>query len=278
MTGPVRIDAGAVASSAWRPPPFCRVSWANEAVRSVWEPRFQSARDALEDLAVLRAAEDGRPRLLFARAASRTRLCDLALRLGLALDGLPRREPGRHDVAAGRAARLLLRVGGDDGAPLPASEGAPCEDDAGTDPVWRLARATAGAVPFDDGRGLRLGGGWASNPMLAAVGLCAAPAWPSDFDDGTAAVEGAALEQRAERHGRAAAIGHLREALSWPTSWTCLHGIAEVKTPLFRFVRDAPPTAERHTVHLVGTIMPERAPRGLGFPFNAPVRGGRSGS
>lgn len=252
----------AAADQDWRPPAFCRMSWANQALRDAWEPRLAAARDALEDLALIAVAETGQGRRLYARPDSRDRLCALAEQRGIALNLAPA-TAGAHDVAAGRAARLALDAGTLGGSMA-------SDDDAAVDPIWRLAAATPGAAVLDDG--MRVAGDWASNPLLAAVGLAAVAPWPESFDDPAAVAAGVELRLLAEQHGYGAAIDDLREILSWPVAWTSLHGVAEVKTPVFRYVRDAPPLARRQVVHRAGTAMPDNAPRGIGFPFVARVR------
>lgn len=251
----------------WRPPPFCRTSWTSEASRALWEPRLRAARDAVEDLAVLRCADDGRCRIAFVRPASRDRLCALAVDRRLAMAGRSELPLAHYHVAAGRHGRLALIIGDAAGrkrAPVALSS---CEDSLDEDPVWRLASVTPGVEPFDEGRGLRVAGSWASNPLLAPVGLAVMPLWPESFACPEWEAEGEALLASADAHGRAEAIGYLREALSWPVSWSALHGVAEVKTPVFRFIRDTSPTAHRLSIRRLGAGMPEAAARGLGFPF-----------
>jgi len=264
----------AVRPAPWRPPPFCRTSWASEAARALWEPRLIMARDAIEDLAVLRCAGDGRLRFAFVRPASLERLCALARHCRTSLAGLDAPPAGVHDVAAGRAGRIMLALG--DGArrdsPPPAA--AACEDCSDRDPVWRLALATPGAESFGEGRGLTVAGAWAVNPLLVPVGLAATLPWPRSFACAEAEAEGEALLACAAAHGRDEAIGYLRQILSWPVAWTALHGVAEVKTPVFRFIRSTPATAQRLTVHRLGAALPEGASRGLGFPFARRTRRG----
>lgn len=255
-------------AEGWRPPPFCRLSWTSETTRAIWEPRIRAARDAIEDLALLRSADDGQPRIAFVRTESVERLCTLARACGVSLANAAPWSPGIHDVATGRSGRFPVVAAGEANA---AVDGA-CEAGAEDDPVWCLAAATPGTEPFDDGRGMTVAGNWASNPLLAAMGL-AAPIWPSSFACEDTRAQGDALLACAAAHGYEQAIGHLRDALSWPTSWTALHGVAEIKTPVFRFVRNTPPTRKRLSVHYLGTEMPEGAARGLGFPF---VRRSRS--
>jgi len=249
----------------WQPPPFCRTSWSSAAARTLWEPRLDAARAALEDLAVLRSAMDGRSRVAIVRPASLERLRALAATHGVGFASLGVAPAAADAVAAGRYGRLLLALG--EGAAAPPPDAAACRFAADEDPIWRLALDTAAAEPFDAGRGLIVAGDWAANPLLAPVGLAAVPSWPGGFDCAASAAEGAMLLDAAAQHGLAAPIGDLREALSWPISWSALHGVAEVKTPVFRFIRNTPPTRHPLTVRRRGAAFPEEAARGLGFPF-----------
>jgi hypothetical protein len=239
----------------------------------LWEPRLRAARDALEDLAILRCADDGQSRIAFVRPASRDRLCALAVQCRLSMTGQSDLPPGHYHVAAGRQGRLALFIGDPAGRKKMPIALSCCEDRVDEDPVWRLAALTPGVRAADEGRGLTVTGGWASNPLLAPVGLAMMSLWPQSFACPAWEAEGEALLASAHAHGRAQAIGHLQDALSWPASWSALHGVAEVKTPVFRFIRDTAPTAQRLILHRLGAGMPEAAARGLGFPFS-----GRAGS
>jgi hypothetical protein len=247
---------------AWSPPPFCRSSWSSEAARALWEPRLNAVRDLVEDMGLLTCGEG---RMLVIRAPSLGRLAAMAAGWGVPFDSLGAAPETPHAVAAGRHGRLLVRIGnGGPGAPQPA-----CEGDPHVDPLWALAAAEPEARLFDEGRGRGVAGPWASNPMLAAVGLSIGRGWPGGFDCPAAPAQGQALLDAAIAHGREEAALWLREVLSWPVSWTALHGIAEIKTPVFRAIRTTPWTAARFTIERQGSAMPEGAARGLGFPFAA---------
>jgi len=227
----------------------------------LWEPRLHAVRDLVEDMGVL-ASGDGR--MLVVRPASLARLTALAAGWGVPLESLGAAPETAHAVAAGRFGRLVLRVGAGE-----AEAATACEADPGTDPLWMLAEAEPEARRFDEGRRLGVSGGWASNPVLATLGLSIGRGWPAGFDCAAAAARGQALLDAAAAHGREEAAGWLREILSWPVSWTALHGIAEIKTPVFRAIRSTPWTAARLTIERQGSAMPEGAARGLGFPFAA---------
>ncbi|MDG2534132.1 hypothetical protein P6144_10770 [Sphingomonas sp. HITSZ_GF] len=250
------------AQPAWAPPPFCRSSWSSEAARALWEPRLNAVRDLIEDMGMLTSGEGC---TLVVRANSLRRLTALAAGWGVSCQSQGPAPETPHAVAAGRHGRLIVRIG-NGGPPAPM---AACEADPLVDPLWMLAQAEPEARRFDEGRGLGVAGHWASNPMLAAIGISIGQHWPSGFDCPAATARGQALLDAAAAHGREEAANWLREILSWPVSWTALHGIAEIKTPVFRAIRTTPWTAARHTIERQGSAMPEGAARGLGFPFAA---------
>jgi len=182
-----------------------------------------------------------------------------------------------HATARGMAGRVLLRLG-----PTPADgevEIGWCKADCagaqshgprwgGGDPVWEAAIATPAAERSDDGRDISISSADATtNPLLAGIGIVAAPLWPCCFGCAAVAARATAMIALGRASGYADAMAWLQEILSWPMSWSALHGIAEIKTPVFRYVRDTVSTGQRLRVDYVGAAMPERAAHGLGFPF-----------
>jgi hypothetical protein len=67
-------------------------------------------------------------------------------------------------------------------------------------------------------------------------------------------------------------INVLRELLHWPMEWSGLHGIAEIKTPIFRVSTRTDATANKVTFRLWGTLYPSEGARGVRFPFNQSAR------
>ena len=65
-------------------------------------------------------------------------------------------------------------------------------------------------------------------------------------------------------------LDSLLEILSWPMEWNCLHGIAEIRTPLFKVSTNSMPTLESYTVQVTGSSYPDLAPTGLTFPYHRP--------
>jgi hypothetical protein len=266
---------------AFRLPAFCRVAWTGEAARNLWEPRLDRVRAALEDFAVLGAKGRERGRKIAVRPASLDRLRALAATAGVAFATIDAAPAVVCATATGTAGRLWIQVG----APGSGSRETPplCRSDCSAvppgpdacearDPVWEWARRTSAAEPFDAGHGLAAHGRWQVNPLLRAIGLAPGPSWPCCAVCRTAMAEASALAKAAQAYGRAQELVWLEQILSWPASWSALHGIAEVKTPVFRYVRDTVATGERLTVHWLGTVVPETAARGLTFPLRTRPR------
>jgi hypothetical protein len=253
-------------------PAFCRTAWVSEAASELWAPRFSRIKEALEDLAAIATATAGGGTFI-ARPASVDRLRRLAAGLDQTVTVT---EVPASDFATtyGVAGRIAVRLGppGQPGAP-PSADcvcGHPADapgHEAASDPIWRLATRTSGAEAFDDGCGIVVDGPWSSNPLIAAIGLFPGPILPCCFACRRAEARAEALLVAAAENGRSEELDWLRNVLSWPMSWTALHGIAEIKTPVFRMVRDTGSTARTFTVHRPGTEMPEEAAKGLGFPF-----------
>jgi hypothetical protein len=78
---------------------------------------------------------------------------------------------------------------------------------------------------------------------------------------------GEALLSLGRAHGRDEAIDWLLEILSWPVERSCLHGIAELKSPVLKASYRTDVTAGRHVVRRLGDRFPEEGADGLGFPY-----------
>jgi len=60
----------------------------------------------------------------------------------------------------------------------------------------------------------------------------------------------------------------MHQILSWPVQWSALHGIAEIKTPLFRISHDVAATGSKYQTRITGGTVPVDAPQGIAFPFS----------
>jgi hypothetical protein len=57
------------------------------------------------------------------------------------------------------------------------------------------------------------------------------------------------------------------EVMSLPFEWSCLKGIAEVNTPVFKISTASVPCYPTHTIQQESDVYPEEAPKGIQFPW-----------
>ncbi|NTU73542.1 radical SAM protein, partial [Candidatus Roizmanbacteria bacterium] len=67
-------------------------------------------------------------------------------------------------------------------------------------------------------------------------------------------------------------IDWLEEMLDWPMEWSSLHGIAEVKTGVFRIAYATKYTSDRVTIHYHGRTLSPYAARGVSFAYRDPEK------
>lgn len=62
----------------------------------------------------------------------------------------------------------------------------------------------------------------------------------------------------------------LAEILQWPIQWSALHGIAEILSPVFKLVLPTRATAYKYSLRFMEGDNPEKAARGIQFPYRLP--------
>jgi hypothetical protein len=107
----------------------------------------------------------------------------------------------------------------------------------------------------------------ASNLLWRFVGVRAVPHLPCRF--GCAATAEFAARLREVAGAVDEEFAWLDEILAWPVEWSCLHGIAEIKTPILKIVTRADATAGKYLVRWCGMRYPEEGASGLGFPYKS---------
>ena len=154
------------------------------------------------------------------------------------------------------------------------------------DPVWQQAAIStmeegAELVDFDPrSRTIFLKAKPETLPILRYIGIRAAPHIPHSVTCGESvafsrrwrAVAEKYRDEIKELHGIDPVEGYdaTVEILSWPIKWTVLHGIAEVKTPVFKFATNSSFTPYKYTVMFAKqdeVDLPEETPYALEFPF-----------
>lgn len=63
-----------------------------------------------------------------------------------------------------------------------------------------------------------------------------------------------------------------KNILQWPLEWSSLHGISEIKTPVFKISMNTDSTPENYTIRFNGKIFPENGSNGITFPFRKPAK------
>jgi hypothetical protein len=276
---------------------FLRVSWVSATARTIWAERLQAARLALEKIAVTSTGADGYPILLrldsvypheVAGIVAKWAQAGLAAeRLDLAAERVSRLDACHHPSDARRvfvlvgqhsaidAAKSAARA--DDRMAWHAAFGRPdcCAEarnrayDMGLhDPLWALwfgSRACGQTMIEGDLR-------WTGNTLALRLGFSPLPFVPCWVECDHAAVMTEATVAYARRLGYEREMDDLVELMNWPMAWSTLHGIAELRTPLFKAMWNSDSTAEHHELQLRSSCYPAEAPTGLRFPHPAPRR------
>jgi uncharacterized protein len=299
---PAAVRPAAGERLPFRLPAFQRLMWTTELARNRWQPAIQDITRAVPGAVPGWLEATGRSVALITLAPWQV----LALRTVLArrqLDvqvlpampatdapGAPAPLFGTVAVGAGPAvlaARQLWDAGAAGELAAAAKIPACCASAAAADRVagWHdrtWPGAARGATPPSPGApgSAAAGAGPAAlslpvvpqtSTFMARLGLRAAQhqpcraACPGSRRDGEAFL--AAL---AACHPGAAR--QLTEILSWPLDWSARHGIAELRTPVFKLAYDTDATAGTLGVTVTSSHYPAEGATGLRFPYRAPAR------
>jgi HEXXH motif-containing protein len=110
------------------------------------------------------------------------------------------------------------------------------------------------------------------HPLLAKLRISRTPHVPCGPD----CVQSHDMAEAWERLGRELGWGdtlaHRTALLDSAVHWSARHGIAELKTPLFRLTTDVAATAGTYQIALEGHVQPEDAATGGVFPYRAPQK------
>ncbi len=263
----------------FRLPGFVRLTWASDQARHHWRPRLDRLRDGLAHAALARITA-GRAGCAIA-CPSPSGLPGLTRAVhdhGLDITGLDRaglQPSGGFDrLLLGRSTDLARFMAGQwQGADGMGEQGrllglAPCCADARkqrhhagwSDAVWPWASQWAGSFPASP---ITLPDGLDYHPLLARIGLNPHPDIPCHphCPHPWGIMDGLAPDD-----------AHLlRHVLDWPVHWSALHGMAQVKTPVLRFICDTDALAAPLAIHHPGKSWPDHGARGLGFLFLAQI-------
>lgn len=108
-----------------------------------------------------------------------------------------------------------------------------------------------------------------TNMLLYRLGLKSTPHIPCSF----ACLETVKISRRyyelASSVGYKEEFDQLFELLAAPMEWSCLHGIAEVKTPVFKACMNTDASAHKQVIHLLSTQYPAASVSGYSFPYKS---------
>lgn len=262
-------------------PPFTRITWASPTIRATWEPRLERVRDAL-------ASGEHPSRwsgILSARIAKlypyqEQAWMDEARALGLAaarLEGDPGDWSRDEDVSSGKA--ILVVAGRADlvtkarqvraASDLAAPDCCRCKaaEFAALGLRSRELRLLVASVPEARcGHPAMIRQAWETNLFWHSIGVSPLPYVPCAVGCEQSRAVAQALATRMAVARLPEEADWLREMLSWSLSWSALHGIAELKTPVFKACGATDATAGRHELRLEGDSPADAAP-GIGFPY-----------
>lgn len=287
-------------------PGFSRHAWTDDAAKDQWEPRMATIRAALQEL-TLESVRCGISAcgLIRARDTDLGSLASQCADRGLAMMRVERKPSPKSTASVTATYSLHTLVCG----PLPSGTVTAFVGHSDTltrlAPAWdRGACAEVAALleyPVCCGRFLaeivderRLDATWslacncdetASDPyyitinaepqtnlLWAPLGITPVPHLTCNFGCAASRHIGQEMTEMAEARGYKNEMGWMRQILSWPVSWSALHGIAETKTPILKMMTRTDSTAGKHTVEWQGAARPDFATPGLSFPHQPPRR------
>jgi hypothetical protein len=142
--------------------------------------------------------------------------------------------------------------------------------DDSVDPTWIIANRTVSTT--DNITQIENTASVFGNVLLRLAGIRAVPHLPCRFDCSATTQFGLRLLDVATQIGFGEEMQWLLEILSWPVEWSALHGIGEIKTPLFRISAQTDATAQKIVVRWMGQGYPQEGTQGLVFPYRTPER------
>jgi uncharacterized protein len=275
-------EAAVVAASrgADRPKPKARISWVGESAREKWQGRLERLPAAIEELTVHAARVScDRCAVRLVPALSFDRLLGLSAELGVAAAILPAEALPRgictrpaEEVTGVFLAGVPAAVANAQAAwvrrDLPAFQALinlpSCCVNQGSDAGgWDLFPAHQGTVDLPES--IRM------HPLLAPMGVSALPVAPCRLDCPSALETAEQWLVLAVAEGFAAEAGWLRECFSWAISWSELHGVIEIKTPLFKMCLETGSTSRKRLIRRTGIKAVEGGAAGLSFPYAPPA-------
>ena len=269
---------------------FVRTTWVSSFVREKWEPRLQHLRKEVERVEVQSVAAGIRPSAMIqVDPSDMPETAQRLARRGLTFVPQSLQNTGTAEYAAsaredfamdrpwkyrGLFTRLdNLRNMPDSNSELGRLLGYPacCIDffgetwvgDRYLDTTWPQGMRS-GVTPDEDSRTLNIRE-WSSgaNVTWRWLGIRAVPYLPCSFNCAASAELARSFISLMDAEAQEV----IEQVLSWPLEWSVLHGIAEVKTPILRFVATSDFALDKHLVRLHSSVIPDEMPAGTEFPY-----------
>ena len=289
-------------------PDFTRVSWVSDRARGVWEPRISRIGAAWSQIE-WQSVASGIRRCALTSVPSEQLVPRTAEWAGHGLSCMPVSmsgtspgyastsiaprvgEPFEYRVAIGAiadVAALKRAMDAGDDSTMGGLLGFPdcCirffrrtwVEEACVDTTWAMAARSA--LPDDTARRIEIGADtpFQANILWRWMGPRAVPHLPCSFGCRATVDFADRLMALGREIGCSAEMDWLEEILNWPASWSALHGIAEIKTPVLKASTRTDATAHEFVVRRNGRTLPQEAPAGLVFPFRTPERPGTTHS
>jgi uncharacterized protein len=264
------------------PKPKARVSWVGDIAREKWRGRLKRLPDAIEEITVHSARADReRCAVRLVPASSFHRLLELAAEQGLAAAILPAEALPRGICTEPAEAQTGVFLAGTSGAVANAQAAFADQDLPAFRALLNLPACCVNHCADQNSSPVHpdtvyLPEGTPVHPLLSPLGISALPIEPCRFDCPSALEAAEQWLDLAADHGYAVEAGWLRECFSWAISWSELHGVTEVKTPLFKMCFQTGSNPRARLIQRAGTAAAvEGSVAGLTFPYAAPVHHSR---
>jgi uncharacterized protein len=257
------------------------ISWVSERAREKWEGRFDRLQIAIEEMTVHAGRVSGeRCAVRLVPISKSEHLLALAAEQGLSAAILPPESvPQGICTRPGEEPNCVFLAG--------ASFAVASAQSAWANRDLRKFRALLDApaccigylpdiaanVSLANARVIDLPEQILAHPLLAPLGISTLPIEPCRLDCPLALETAGEWLTLATSSGYATEADWLRECFSWAISWSELHGVTEVKTPLFKMCFQTGPRSRAPLIRRIATAVEvEGSVKGLSFPYAPLVR------
>lgn len=138
------------------------------------------------------------------------------------------------------------------------------------DPIWQIGVNTVSSQASTNECVIKES--WQTNSLLHCLKLLPSFHLPCSFECSMTKQFVNTLVDLAGKLGYIDEISWLKQILSWPMEWSALHGIAEIKTPMFKISTNTDATADKYVIRYNGPLYPDEGVEGIMFPYKTPLR------